>query len=239
MTLPLRAAPVVALIRPPLARLLRAPRTLLVAGSWCVLAVAVALIARSSSSSHPTDNVLLGAFAPLVLPLLAYVLTGAVVGSRALSASVVPLVSFGATPVRAAMAAVVVAVVACAATSSLLAGAMTVLSHGSTDPPLGGDFIASAYGGAAGGAAYAAWFTMGASIGRRGGGRAALLVVDWVLGAGDGASALASPRAHVRNLLGGRPPMQLSERESAVVLAALALACGLIAVRRAHRRIGG
>jgi hypothetical protein len=76
---------------------------------------------------------------------------------------------------------------------------------------------------------------LGSSFGRRGGGRPVLLVVDWMLGASGGAAALMSPRGHVRNLLGGAPPMDLSERASALLLVALAVVCALWSVRRARR----
>jgi hypothetical protein len=88
--------------------------------------------------------------------------------------------------------------------------------------------------GALGGAAYASWFSLGAGFGRRGGGRLVALLVDWLLGASGGVMALFAPRAHLRSLMGGAPPMDLSQRASAVALAILALACALGAVGRAR-----
>ena len=98
------------------------------------------------------------------------------------------------------------------------------------------DALTSAYAGALGGAAYAAWLALGTALGRRGGGRAALLVVDWVLGAGTGATATITPRAHLRNLLGGTPPMNLSESSRACALVILTIGCGLLATQRIGRR---
>ena len=65
-------------------------------------------------------------------------------------------------------------------------------------------------------------------------GRVVLLVVDWILGANGGAGALLCPRGHVRNLLGGAAPMDLSQRASAAALVFLAIASALIAIRRAR-----
>jgi hypothetical protein len=166
------------------------------------------------------------------LPLLSYALVGTVVGWRSLAGSVGPLVSFGAPAARAAAVAGGVAVLACAALGAGLAAAVALIAHGVDDPPALADALASAYAGAMGGGAYAAWFTLGASFGRRGGGRPVLLVADWILGSGSGPIALGTPRGHLRNLLGGTPPGGWSERASAWALVGLALVCVLWAVRR-------
>jgi hypothetical protein len=223
-----------ALARPPLARLLRTRRSLVAVAGWGTVALAFAVAARSTGSSHGTDRTLLDAYAPLVLPLLVYALVGAVVGARALSSAVAPLVAFGAPPARAAAVAILVAAVACAGFGAGLGAAASWLAHGSSDPPVLADAVASAYAGGLGGTAYAAFFTLGASFGKRGGGRLALLVVDWVLGSNDGSAAVFTPRGHVRNLFGGTPPMDLSERASAALLLAMAIGCAVIAVRRAR-----
>jgi hypothetical protein len=223
---------IAALARPPLARLLRSRRARLAVIGWCGLAIAFALTARSSGSSHAADHALLEAFGPLVLPLLAYSLVGAILGPRSLSVSAAPLVAFGARPAHAAGVAVMVAAAACALSAGLFAGVVDLLAHGPADPPLGRDALACAYAGGLGATAYATWFALGASFGKRGIGRPVLLVVDWVLGASDGAAALVTPRGHVRNLLGGTPPMELSERASAAALVVLTVICAVLAVRR-------
>jgi hypothetical protein len=201
-------------------------------GGWFAIAVAFAIAARWRGASHAADHVLLEAYGPLVLPFLAYVIVGGVVGGHSLTHAAAPLVAFGAAPKRAAVSATCVAAAACIFAGSILAAGIDVLAHGSTDPPLLGDAIASAYAGALGGGAYAAWFVLGASLGKRGGGRPALLVVDWVLGASNGAAALTTPRGHLRNLLGGMPPMDVPERASAAALLLLAIAWAFVAVRR-------
>jgi hypothetical protein len=223
---------IAALARPPLARLLRSPRARLALIGWCGLAIAFAVTGRSSGRSHAADHVLLGAYGPLVLPLLTYLLVGAILGAQSLSASAAPIVAFGARPPYVAGVAVMVAAAACALCAGILAGLVDIIAHGPTDPPLGRDAIASAYACSLGATAYAAWFSLGASLGKRGTGRPVFLVVDWLLGASDGAAALVTPRGHVRNLLGGTPPMDLSERASAAALVVLSVVCAWIAVKR-------
>src|SRR5579864_6841958 len=109
------------LARPPVARLLRSRRGRTVVLAWAALAVAFAVTARSSGSLHAADHALLGAFAPLVLPLLTYVLTGAVIGARSLSLSAAPLAALGARPTHATAATITVAIAACALSGGLLA----------------------------------------------------------------------------------------------------------------------
>lgn len=223
-----------ALARPTVARL-RTPRPLLVLGAWSLLTLGFGLAARARGSAHGADHVLVDAFGALILPLLAYTLVGAVVGGRSLTASTAPLVSFGAAPVRAASVTVAIAVAACMTLGALLAALAALVAHGASDPPAAGDALASAYGGALGGAAYAAWFAFGATLGRRGGGRTVLLVLDWVLGIGTGVMGVVTPRAHLRNLLGGAPPMGWPERASALALVVLAVVFALAAVSRSRR----
>src|SRR5207253_2328967 len=114
-----------------------------------------------------------------------------------------------------------------------LGAAVAAVAHGTADPPLARDVLTSAYAGTLGGTAYAAWFVAGGAFGRRGGGRTTLLALDWMVGAGRSSAALYVPRAHLRNLLGGLPPLDVSERVSAVALVVIALACVLVGTRRA------
>jgi hypothetical protein len=226
---------IAALARQPIGRVVGRPRVWIAVGAWCVLACSVAFAARMRGSPHGADHVLIDTYGALALPLLAYVIVGATVASQSLRVSTAPLVAFGASPARAAAVAIAVAAVSCAALGAVTAAAVAAVAHGVADPPLTRDAVTSAYAGALGGVAYAAWFSLGAAIGRRGGGRAVLLLVDWVLGATGGAGALVTPRGHLRNLLGGAPPMDVSQRVSAAALVAIASVCALVAVWRARR----
>jgi len=63
----------------------------------------------------------------------------------------------------------------------------------------------------ASGAVYALWFGMASLLGARGGGRRWALALDLLLGAGSSYLAVPWPRAHIRNLLGGAPALELSQ----------------------------
>jgi hypothetical protein len=224
-----------ALLRLPVLRLARSPRAWIPPTAWSVLALGFALAARSDGAPNGADHVLVGAFGALFVPLLAYALVGGVLGGRSLAGSTAPVVAFGASPARAAAVTIVGAIGACAMLAAGLGAAVAAVAHGVDDPPIAHDAVATAYASALGGAAYAALFAMGASFGRRGGGRTVLLVADWLLGSGDSVVAAMTPRGHLRNLLGGAAPAQLGERTSAAVLVALALVFVLVATARARR----
>jgi hypothetical protein len=225
-----------ALAFPVAMRLVRSPRAPLAFGVCAVICAALALGARVHGYAHAADPLLIGVFGGYALPLLAYALVGAAVGSRSLAAAGAPLTAFGASPVRVAAISVLVAAVATAVAGAVIAAGVALLAHGPGDPPIGRDALASAYAGALGGAAYASWFSTGATFGRRGGGRTVLLVIDWALGGVDGLS-LPLPRSHLRNLLGGAAPLDWSQRASAIALAILAVGYALAAVLRSTRNL--
>jgi hypothetical protein len=223
-----------ALARPAVARLVRGPRTWLFAGAWSSLALALAVSAHARGLAHGADRVLLDAYGSIVLPLLAFGIVGALVGSRSFSATQAPLTALGARPIAAAAATLSVALASCIAVGAVLAAAIALVAHGSSDPPPAGDALASAWAGALGGAAYASLFAFGSSLGRSGGGRVLLLIADWVLGASQGPLAVVTPRAHLRNLLGGTGPAGMSGAASAAAIALLTAAFvgGLLARSR-------
>jgi hypothetical protein len=204
-------------------RLVRAPRSVVAALGWTFLAI-VAALAERSAASPAAGHVLLGTFGAIVLPLLVYVLVGAALAGQGVARAVRPVVAFGGDPTRAAASALLVAAAASAVACAILSALVAALAHGPSDPPLASDAITSAWIGALAGLAYAAWFTLGAAIARSGIGRAIFLGVDWLLGVGTGAGAALTARGHVRNLLGGAPPLDFSQRASTVALVVLALA---------------
>jgi hypothetical protein len=224
-----------ALARPAVARLVRAPRAWAFGAGWCALALALAVSARTQGLAHGADHVLLDAYGAIVLPLLAFGLVGSLVGSSSLSANLAPLTAYGAPPVLAAATTLGVALVPCITLGAVLAALLAIVAHGSGDPPVARDALASAYAGALGGAAYASLFALGSSLGRRGGGRALLLVADWFFGAAGGVLSLVTPRAHLRNLLGGAAPMDLPGGASAAVLVLLTVAYLAATLARSRR----
>jgi hypothetical protein len=215
--------------RLPLARLVRSPRAIAPALFWIAVALAAAFALRDA---HGADHALRGAYAVIALPLLAYGVVGAALGDLRLSEACRPLVAFGASPIRVARVTIATAALACAVACGSLAALVALIAHGSGDPPRIVDAIESAYVGALGGAAYACLFAFGASFGSRG--RAFVLAVDWIVGSTTGPIALVVPRAHVRNLLGGIAPADVSPRVSSLVLVVLAIVFASLAVRRSR-----
>lgn len=218
-----------ALVRLPLARLSRSPRGWLAIAAWSALALVAAWLERAHGGENGADRALLGGLGTLALPLAAYAVVGAVLASDGLREAVRPTVAFGASPARVTVATVGTPAAGAAIVGALLAGGVALVA-GSPSPVF--DFATSAWIGALAGAAYAAWFCMGACFGPRGAGRSVLLVVDYLLGSASSAAALLTPRGHLRNLLGGTPPAELSQRASSALLVALAFVCLLVCVRR-------
>jgi hypothetical protein len=222
-----------ALAHLPVARLARTPGTWLVVAAWAALALVVALDARLRGAVHGADRALLGAYAPFVLPLLCWTIVGRALSGDSLTSSGSSLVAFGASPRRVAVSTVLVAIAACLIASSIVGALVAMTGHGASDPPALRDALSTAYASALGGTAYASLFALGASFGRRGGGRTAMLLVDGLLGGGTSVLSVALPRAHLRNLLGGAAPLAITGRASAVWLVALTVGFAVVAVWRA------
>jgi hypothetical protein len=222
------------LARIPALRLLRTPRAWLPIVAWTLLALVIALSARARGATSGADHVMRGAFAFFVLPLIAYGVVGATLGRSGLRGGIRGVVALGAAPRSAALASVLVAVTTAAAICGVLGAVVCALAHGTQDPPLAVDMLASLGVGALGGAAYGAYFSAGAAIGK-GTVRAMFLALDWIIGGGAGAGALIMPRGHVTALLGGPLCAELSQRASSVMLLALVVAYASLAVLLVRR----
>ncbi len=93
------------------------------------------------------------------------------------------------------------------------------------------DLLVSGWIGALTGAAYAGWFSLGATFFRRGVGRFVPLAVDLLLGGSAGVIGALLPRGNAVNLLGGPSPLGLGQPASAALLRRAPL--------RPHARRGG
>ena len=221
----------IALMRLPFARVVRTRRAALPLLGWSVVAFGATVLARHAGTSSD-DRALLGIYAPFVMPLVCYAIAGAALGGEGVVSAARPLVRFGASPRVAALAAGLVATAVAALVSSALAALLVVAAHNAADPPLARDAMLSAYAGALGGAAHAAFFVLGSAVGPRGSGRAVALVVNWIFGASAGWLSIFVPYTHSRALFGGPPAVTLSEPASAWALGAiLVVSLGLAAVR--------
>lgn len=183
-------------------------------------------------------NVLRGAAFGLALPLIAFVLSERLAGSpAALLRS--PWARYGADRRGIALGRLSVTVLACAAVGiaiALLGYILTRLGSGALAPaaPVASELAALVWLGGVGGAAYATLFAA-ASLWARHWGRAALLLADWILGAGIGAAALPFPRAHLRALLGGSPVLELGDLGSSAALVLLAILGAVLYAARVPR----
>jgi hypothetical protein len=164
-------------------------------------------------------DVLRGATFGLVLPLFTYFLVARVVRGGPIGSAVQPLGRVGCNR-RAAVVSLVFTVAASAAVTggSLAAvGAWAAAGGGLRD------LATICWVGGVGGASYAGLFCWGASIGSKGGGKLAMLGLDWLLGVSSAGWAMPWPRAHLRCLLGGDAVLGLAPTGSALALVLLVL----------------
>lgn len=206
------------------------------AASWLLIGIAGALerpVTRALGSGQSEPSLIEAATFGVVLPLASYALCARVDGTRDDLMSAYwarhgisrRLYALGRIGFCAALGAALMI------TSAALA---FVLSHAI--------FGASATGGALAFAAvlavaalgamgYAACFGLAQLVGG-GLGRAAFLVLDWLLGSGAGIAALPWPRAHLRSLLGGPAVAGMSPYQAALFLICITLIGGLLCARR-------
>jgi hypothetical protein len=225
-----------ALSRLSAARLARTPRAWLTVAAWAGLAIAAAVYKRVDHAPHGADLVMLGAFGSVALPLLAYAIVGAALGGESLPRSGRSLVALGAGRASVALASLLVAMAAAALLCAVLGAGLALLAHAADDPPLLRDTLTCAWVSALGGIAYTALFGMGAAMGPRGAGRGVLLAADWIVGSGTSAGSVLFPRAHLRALLGGDPPLAMPQAACSGTLALLAVAFVAAATLLARRR---
>ena len=189
----------------------------LVGAALCVLVSA--WLERGRPAVVGRADVLRGATFGLVLPLFTYFLVARVVREVPIGSAVQSLGRAGCNR-RAAIVSLVLTV---AASAAVAGASLAVLSAWAA---LGGearDLATICLVGGAGGASYATLFCWGASIGSKGGGKLAVLALDWLLGVSSAGWAMPWPRAHLRCLLGGDAVLGVAPPGSALVLVLLIL----------------
>ncbi len=205
--------------------------TLLTALLGAALVAVAALIERREGAAGAVDRTLAATFA-LVVPLVSFGITAEATGRGGLRDAVWPAARYGVARRDAALGTIVAAMAASAAAGVVFALLAVACAHGEGNPPLARDAFTSAWIAALTSAAYAAWFALGATFGRRGGGRWVPLVLDFTVGGGTGVAAAALPRAHAVSLLGGAAPLGMAQAESSLLLIASAVVlAGLAAIR--------
>lgn len=207
---------------------LRRVSTLVALIAAALFVMVAALIERRLGPAAAVDRTLVGAVFGLVLPLLAYLALDRVTETQRLDRALVVIARHGGQRRLAALGLVAACALALAVAGAALAALAVVAARGGGDPGLVRDMLASSWVGVLGGASYAAWFALGSTLGRRGGGRVWALLVDWVFGSGATLFAMAWPRGHLRNLLGAEPVLGMPQW--AGLSALIVLGFGYVAV---------
>lgn len=203
------------------------------AAALAVVAVWLGAVAEKRSGLLGAANrALEGSAFGLVIPLLVFATTAAIIGPLRLDDAASPIARFGHSR-RQVAAGLVLSAMALGALAAAVLGVVSALAaHDPSAPPAAADALAAAWIGALTGAAYAAFFALGSTFGRRGGGRLFTLAIDFLLGSSTTAMAVVLPRAHALNLLGAEPVLHLGQPASAALLAALSVVYWLMAIGR-------
>lgn len=201
---------------------LRGPSAPLVALLSAFALFAIGVLARHEGAPSALDDTLIGPVFGIAVPLLAYLLCERLCCGTRLDRSVDAVARYGASR-RSAVLGLLLGAVLCMALLGALLAAVALL--GARPQALRVELRASTEIGFIAGTVYALWFAAASLFGRRGGGRKWALLVDFVLGTGSSLLALPYPRAHLRNLLGGRPPLNCSQSSAWLTLAALGILC--------------
>ena len=203
-----------------------APLALFLTG--CALFVAGTLERRSQASTA-SDDVLTGLVFGVVIPVLAYSISDRVCAGQRLDQSLDGIARHGANR-RALQLGVLLFAALC---SALASAALTCVALLGTHAPAA-DLRLSVVVAFAGGVSYSLWFGAASLLGKRGGGRKWALILDFVLGAGSSFVALWWPRAHLRNLLGGEPPLDLPQTSAWLALGAIAAISAIVSSALSH-----
>jgi hypothetical protein len=196
------------------------------------LVVLVAIAEKKSGIFGAANRALEDIVFSVILPVGLLWTSTRILEPLRLDVAVAPLARFGPSRRSVALGLIVASMLAGAAFAAVAAGATAILAHDPTAPPAALDAFTCAWIGALTASAYAALFALGATFGARGGGRFWALALDFVLGSTGGFAALIVPRAHALNLLGGEPPLLLSQPASAALLATIAVAFTALALAR-------
>lgn len=210
---------------------LRARRPLLALGLGVALAVAAAVIEVAFGSSGAVDRALLATFR-LVTPLTIFALAADAADRTALREAAWPAARFGASSHHVALGIALATALAAALVGALLAVVVAAAARGPGAAPFVRDVLISGWIGALTGAAYAGWFSLGATFLRRGLGRFVPLAADFLLGGSVGVVGALLPRGNAVNLLGGPSPLGLGQPASAGLLALSAVLLALAAAAR-------
>ncbi len=210
---------------------LRARRPLLALGLGVALAAAAAVIEVAFGSSGAVDRALLATFR-VVTPITIFALAADAADRTALRDAAWPAARFGASSHHVALGIALATALTAALVGALLAVVVVAAAWGPGAAPFIRDMLLSGWIGALTGAAYAGWFSLGATFLRRGLGRFVPLAADFLFGGSAGVVGALMPRGNAVNLLGGPSPLGLGQPASAGLLALSAVLLVLAASAR-------
>lgn len=169
----------------------------------------------------------------IVLPLTAFSFVRVAASGTNLRSFAQAAARHGASRRASLLRSLTVLCVSLIGLSALLTAVALVLSHGASDPRLVADGVASVPVASAAALAYVWCLSAGATFGARGAGSLAFLVSDAILGAFPYPAAWATPRGHVRHLLGLEGAASLPQWVSfpallAFTLVGLAIVCARV-----------
>jgi hypothetical protein len=202
--------------------------------TWGIAAV-VASAEKHVAPFGAAGRALEGQVFGLILPLALLWTSTRVLEPVKLETATSSLARFGLSRRSVALGLILASMLAGAFLAAVAAAATAIFAHDPTAPSTAVDAITCSWIGALTAAAYAGLFALGATFGRRGGGRFAALGLDFILGNTSGFAAVLLPRAHAQNLLGGEPPLLLGQPASAALLVFLATAFAALAAARCAR----
>jgi hypothetical protein len=194
-----------------------------------VIAVVFAWVEARTESYGSTHRVLTGSIFGVLIPLAIVASSRRVLSQMRLDETAELYARFGVSRRSVALGLMLAAIVTGAVLAAAIGVASIAVSHDPTAPARAVDALTTGWIGLLTGAAYAALFALGTTFGAKG--RYGALLLDLLLG-GAGSVAIVTPRAHALNLLGGAPPLMLSQSASAAALVGLTAALTALALAR-------
>lgn len=210
---------------------LRDERAPFVLGLFVVLAGLLGYLERRAGGAA-VDRALTRDTFGLLLPLVGYSTFQRVTRGGRLDASARTVARHGVSARRAWLGAALPPILLLTLLGTTFAAAAVLFARGLGNAGLARDLWQSTWIGAIAGTAYGAWFALGSDFGRFGAGRKWVLLLDWLLGSTSGSLALPWPRAHIQNLLGAEPLLDLGQGTALAVLLTSTLSVLLVALRR-------
>ena len=204
---------------------LRSPSSALVLAISALAVFAAAVLERRSNAASAPDDVLSGVALGVALPVLAYLISERACDGQRLDRSVDSVARHGADRRRSVLGLLLACALATALGGVCLVLVAMLGAHSLRDTSLAFDLRSSIGIAFVSGFAYALCFGAAALLGKRGGGRKWALIADFSVGTGASGFAALCPRSHVRNLLGGTPALDLSQRSAWFALILIGIAC--------------